>query len=241
MFRKKSFSAVILAGGSSTRMGGVSKQQIKICGVPAVVHTLRAFENCPECREIVVVSIADECKLYRAYAEEYGLKKLKKTVFGGATRQESAFIGQKNVDASADYIAIHDAARCLITPEEISRVFREAVKYKCATACRRATDTVKLADKNNKTRTSGQPRREELFCMQTPQIFLADLYRAAAYTAAEEGFTATDDCSLLERAGFGCRLVECSPANIKITTPEDLIIAEALMKEREKTAEKKGE
>ena len=234
LFAKKRFSAVILAGGSSSRMGGVSKQHQRLLGTPVAIYTLRAFESCSECEEIIVVSKADECPLFEEYRSEYGLKKLKTVLPGGKTRQESAFIGMKAIGEKISYIAIHDAARCLITPQQIGKVFTAATRTDAATAACPATDTVKFVSSAMKTETEGQPDRSKLWNMQTPQIFYADLYRAAAYTAAEKGFAATDDCSLLENVGFGCTVVDCGRENIKITTPIDLVLAEAILKARQK-------
>ena len=227
---KKSFSAVILAGGSSTRMGGISKQQALLEGIPVVVRSMLAFENCSFCDEILVVSKEDECSLYPEYAAKYGIKKFSRAIRGGATRQESSFVGMCNVSQNTVYIAFHDAARCLITPKEIESVFLCAFRHRCATACTEVTDTVKLVDRQGKTQTDGQPKRTQLRSMQTPQIFYADLYRAAAYAAKRDNFIATDDCSLLEHAGFGCKCVPCSRTNLKITTVEDLVLARALLR-----------
>ena len=234
LFAKKKFTAVILAGGSSTRMGGLSKQHQRLLGLPVAIHTVKAFESSRFCNEIIIVSKADECPLFESYRKEYGLQKVSKILSGGTSRQESAFIGMKALSEDCSYIAIHDAARCLITTEQIDSVFLAAYRTDAATAACPATDTVKFVGKNGKTETNGQPDRSKLFNMQTPQIFYADLYRAAAYTAKEQGFTATDDCSLLENVGFGCLTVDCGRENIKITTPVDLIIAEAILKERAK-------
>lgn len=234
LFAKKRFSAVILAGGSSTRMGGVSKQHQRLLGTPVAVYTIRAFEACPSCCEIIVVSKADECPLFEEYKKEYGFSKPFKVFPGGATRQESAFIGMKAVAHDSSFIAIHDAARCLIWPDQIEAVFSAAYKTDAATAACPATDTVKFVSSEKKTETTGQPDRSKLWNMQTPQIFYTDLYRAAAYTAREDHFSATDDCSLLEHVGFGCTVVDCGRDNLKITTPIDLIMAEAILKERAK-------
>ena len=234
LFAKKQFSAVVLAGGSSSRMGGISKQHQRLLGTPVAVYTLRSFEHCPECTEIIVVSKADECPLFEEYRTEYGFSKLKCVLPGGKSRQESAFIGMKAIDEKSSYIAIHDAARCLITSEQISKVFAAAYRTDAATAACPATDTVKFVSSSMKTETEGQPDRSRLWNMQTPQIFYADLYRAAAYTAAEKSFAATDDCSLLESVGFGCTVVDCGRENIKITTPIDLVLAEAILSARQK-------
>ena len=227
----KRFSAVILAGGISSRMGGISKQQSLLLGLPVIVYTLQAFERAPSCAEILVVSREDECKLYEDYKTRYGISKLKGAVPGGSTRQESAFIGMEHLP-DADYLAFHDAARCLITPENIENVFKAAKKYKSAAACTAASDTIKLVDFSGKTVPDKQTDRSRLRCMQTPQIFYGDLYRAAAYTAKEDGFVGTDDCALLEHVGFGVKTVDCGRENLKITTPVDLLFAEALLRQR---------
>lgn len=233
MIGKKTFAAVILAGGSSTRMKGQSKQQALLCGLPVAVRSMRAFEEAEHCREIVVSAKEDELSLYEGYAKEYGITKFKCAVVGGATRQESAAKGLAAISEEPPYVAFHDAARCLILPSDIERVFAVAVRRKSASACAPCTDTVKLTDGKGRTLTSGQPDRSLLVSMQTPQIFYADLYRAAAHAAAIDGFVGTDDCSLTEHAGFGCALVDCGKTNIKITYPEDLAIAEAILRLRE--------
>ena len=230
---RNTFTAVILAGGSSQRMNGVSKQQEKLLGKPAVVYSLEAFERTPACAEIVVVARKEELSLYEEYRKVYRITKLKKAVAGGETRQESAFNGMRAVADDIPYIAVHDAARCLVTPELITEVVRAAVRNKCASAAVKATDTVKVTGKNGKTLTEGQPDRSKLVYMQTPQIFCADLYKAAAYLAKRDGFTGTDDASLLERAGFGVKTILAKENNMKITSPIDLTIAEAILKSRQ--------
>lgn len=227
----KRFSAVILAGGMSSRMGGISKQQSLLVGLPVIVYTLRAFERAPSCAEILIVSREDECKLYEDYKTRYGIAKLKGAVPGGATRQESAFIGMENLP-DAEYLAFHDAARCLVTSEDVENVFKAAKKYKSAAACTAATDTVKTVDSSGKTIPDKQTDRSRLRCMQTPQIFYGDLYRAAAYTAKKDGYLGTDDCALLEHVGFGVKTVDCGKENLKITTPVDLLIAETILRRR---------
>ena len=128
-------------------------------------------------------------------------------------------------------MAIADGARCLITPENITAVCRAAYKYKAATAAHRSTDTVKVADKNGFIESTAD--RDTIWLAQTPQVFKTKLYRAAAYTALKKGVEATDDNSLVENIKHAIRLVECGTQNIKVTTIDDLIIAEAILKQRE--------
>ena len=224
-------SAIIAAGGSSTRLGGdVTKQMMTICGLPVIVHTLLAFENCPRISEIVVVAKEDEVDRYADFAREHGITKFKVAVKGGSTRQESVLNGFNATNEKADFVAIHDGARCLITPEEIDKVLLAAYKYGAATASVSAFDTVKLAD--SKGFISETVDRTKVRLAQTPQVFGRTLYCAAAYTAREEGFEATDDCMLCERINQKIKLVECSRENIKITTAQDIKTAERILSGR---------
>ena len=147
-------------------------------------------------------------------------------------RQESARHGSDAVDAKAKYVAIHDAARCLITDEMIARVCHSAFisRDRGAILAIKATDTVKIADKN--AFIDSTPERKLLWQAQTPQVFPLNAYRAAAYIARDEDFEGTDDASLLEHIKFPVKLVEGSRENIKVTEPIDICIAEAILKTR---------
>ena len=226
---KKFTSAIIVAGGSSLRMAGdETKQMMQICGIPVVVRSLLAFQNCSRINEIIVSAKEDEIDIYENFKEQYGISKLTKVVSGGATRQESALRGFDAISDKADFVAIHDAARCLIKPEEIENILDAAIKYGAASASVSVSDTVKIVDKNG----FAERTEDRVFVKlaQTPQIFLKNLYCAAAYTAKEEGFSATDDNMLVERIGYKIKMVECSKSNIKITYPDDVIMAEMIIK-----------
>ncbi len=224
-------SAVIAAGGSSTRLGGdTTKQMMTVASLPVIVHTLLAFERCQRISEIIVVAREDEVPLYRGFAEKYGITKFKRAVKGGNTRQESVLNGFNASYEKADFVAIHDGARCLITPEEIERVLLAAFKHGAASACVSPFDTVKLVD--SKGFISETVDRSRVRLAQTPQVFGRTLYCAAAYTAKEVGFEATDDCMLCERINQKVKLVECSRDNLKITTAEDIKTAEKILTER---------
>lgn len=230
-------SAVILAGGSGSRVGaGVPKQQISVCGKPLVVHSILAFERCPVVREIIVAAREDEIPLYDGWKKEYGLTKLVRTVAGGATRQASAKRGFDAISEKADYVMIHDGARALVTPEMITDVLTEAVLHGAAIAASRATDTVKFAEHATVEQTLD---RNCVWLAQTPQAFRDELYRAAIYTAEKNGFTGTDDASLVEEIGHTVYLVDCGQENFKVTYPSDIERAERLLaaREREKTCE----
>lgn len=239
--RKPDFtSAVIVAGGSSTRMGaGISKQLLEIDKIPVVVRTLLAFEETPEIDEIIVVAKESELELYKEFKTKYKISKLKQAVIGGCSRQESVKNGFELISDKSKYVAIHDGARCLITKEEISRVCQAAYTYNAATAASRATDTIKTATSTGFIDKTVD--RSTVWHAQTPQIFGADLYRAALAVATRDKLEVTDDCSLVEHIEHPIKLVECSSCNVKITTPEDVWRAKAIIRQRNKAATKSEE
>lgn len=224
-------SAVIAAAGSSTRMGGdTTKQFLELGGLPIVARTLQAYEAASCIHEIIVVAKEDEIPLYDGFKERYGITKLTKVVAGGETRQDSARLGSDEVDPRAKFIAVADAARCLITPEEIDKVCHAAYQWEAATAATRCSDTVKIADKSLFIEST--PDRASVWMAQTPQVFKTNLYRAAAYVCRDEGVVVTDDNQMCEHIRVPVKLVECSKENVKITHPSDLIYAQAVLKQR---------
>lgn len=224
-------SAIIAAAGLSERFGGsVTKQMTELCGLPVLVHTLKAYEQADCIHEIVIVARHDEIAFWERACVEHSISKVTCIVAGGHTRQESVLKGFEAINKKSKFVAIADGARCLITPEQISDVCRAAYKYKAATAAHRSTDTVKIAD--SKGFIDKTADRDSIWLAQTPQAFKVKLYRAAAYSALKEGFTATDDNSLVEFVGHPVRLVECGSQNIKITTYEDMAVAEGVLTNR---------
>ena len=224
-------SAVILAAGSGTRMGAtVTKQWLTLEGEPIFVHSLRAFDRCKKIKEIILCVKKDELPLYDGIAKKYGIKKLTAVVAGGGTRAESAFIGFKRISDKSTHVAIHDAARCLITDDMIRRVISSAITYGAAAAACKATDTVKLCNDNGIVLST--PDRSGAWLVQTPQIFETEIYRASAYVAIRDKITVTDDCSLAENAGFAVKMVDCGKENLKITEPVDMYFAEAILSKR---------
>lgn len=224
-------SAIILAAGSGTRMGGsVTKQWLDIGGIPAVVRSLLAFDACKSVKEIILCVKRDELQRYEGLAKKYNIRKIRKTVVGKETRQLSALEGFKNVSEKATFVAVHDAARCLITPEMIEKTVRAAVMNGSAAAACKATDTVKLV--NSRLLVTATPERDTVWLASTPQIFETEIYRASAYVALRDKIAVTDDASMAEHAGFAVKLVDIGKENIKITTPEDVFLAEAILKMR---------
>lgn len=225
-------SAVIVAGGSGSRMGNMprTKQLTEIGGIPVIVRTLLAFQSCTQVDEIIVAARKDELSLYEDFKKKYGITKLVHAVAGGDTRRESVLNGISVISGDSEYVAIHDGARCLITPDMILSVLKKACACGAAAAAERMTDTVKRCDENGFITDTLD--RADLWRAQTPQAFKTSLYLASAYTAEAEGFEATDDCMLAEHLGFKVGLVDCGRENMKITTREDLIIAKAILDSR---------
>ncbi len=220
-------AAIVVAGGSSSRMGdGVSKQLLKLRGVPVVVHTLLAFEKAKSVDEILVAAKKDELPLYEEFAKTFHITKFKKAVVGGETRQDSVKNAFAAISEKTDFVSIHDGARCLITPEEIDRVNAAAYASGAAAAAIRAEETVKSEKSGLIEKTLD---RDHIWLARTPQAFGVNIYRTALAIAARDHVTVTDDCALVENIDYRIRLVECSKQNIKITTAEDTLLAAAIL------------
>jgi 2-C-methyl-D-erythritol 4-phosphate cytidylyltransferase len=219
--------AIIAAAGRGERMGGGRAKQFReISGTPIIIHTLRRFEHCASIAEVVgVVPAGGEGELL-ALAEAHGLRKLQRVVSGGETRTASIRRGLQSVAASAAVVAVHDAVRPFVTPEEIDRVVGEAARHGAAILALRAVDTIKEADGGRVARTL---ERERLWHAQTPQCFAYGLLRRAHERAEALGLEATDDSALVESLGEPVRLVEGHARNIKITTRQDFALAEILV------------
>lgn len=225
-------SAIILAAGKSERMKevGTPKQMIELNGIPVVVHSLLAFEKSSNVNEILVVAGAEELPLYREFKKQYGITKLSLAVEGGATRAESASHGFQKVKKDAEFILIHDAARCLITTEDIDLVIKEAYRSGAAIAAKKTTDTLKKADDNGFITETVD--RAMMWQAQTPQVFKKNMYEVALALAKSTDISITDDAMLVEQAGFHVKLVACKSENMKITTKQDLEIARLLMERK---------
>ncbi len=216
-------AAVIVAAGNSTRMG-MPKQFLTLGDRPVIAHTLTAFENSSVIREIVLVARAEDSPALRDIAQKYGITKLKAIVCGGAERQDSVANGVAACSGDVAYFAIHDGARPLITPALIASVVEAAQRDGAAALAVRVKDTIKIADENGWVQST--PDRARLWSVQTPQVFERTLYENALEHARTAGLAVTDDCQLVEAAGYPVRLIEGAYTNLKITTPEDIHIAE---------------
>ncbi len=208
-------------------MGGEQAKQFReLCGIPVIIHTLKRFEQCQTIGETIVVVPANDVAGFLEQAEKYAIGKLARVVAGGATRVETVWRGLRAVRAAtAEIVAVHDGVRPFVTPEEIDRTVREAAEHGAAILATRAIDTIKEAAGGRVTRTL---ERARLWHAQTPQCFRYDLLRHAYQQALTEELEATDDSALVERLGATVSIVEGSARNIKITSPQDIALAEAL-------------
>ena len=223
-------SAVIAAGGKGTRMGaGENKVFLKLLGKEILLHTVEAFHNNPDIDEIVVV--AGEGEYMRVTQMLMGAnlsEKMRAVTTGGATRRESVYNGIKFT--TGDIILIHDAARCLISQAEISEAVKAAKEYGAAAVGVPCKDTLKSAGEDGFI--TGTIDREKTFLIQTPQAFRRDIIVSAHNHAEKNGIDATDDCALVEQTGGRIKIVTGRYDNIKITTPDDIEVAEKILEKR---------
>ena len=228
---KYNVAAVILAAGSGSRMNiSTTKQQLLIAGKTVLRRSLEAFQSCSGITSITVVVRDGEQDF--AMQQAFGLDKVHSIVIGGKTRAESARIGFGAIPEDSDYVAIHDAARCLITPEAISSVVNDAVKHGAASASMRAIDTVKLVD--NEGFVLDTPDRDRVMLATTPQIFKTDIYSTALNLTDSTDSAITDDNMLVERAGYKVFCTDTGKNNMKITHSDDVEYAEFILRSREK-------
>ena len=220
--------AVVPAGGTGKRMGaGTPKQFLMLDGVPLMLHSLRALERAPSVSEVVlVVPKQERTRALTEVVERYGLKKVLKVVSGGATRQESVHHGLNEVDEDAEIVVVHDAVRPFVTEDLIERSIEAARKHGGAIVAVPMKDTPKQAGADRLIQRTLD--RAELWLAQTPQTFRRALVVEAYRKAEVEHVHGTDDAALVERLGHQVGIVEGSWENIKITTPEDLVLAEAI-------------
>ena len=219
-------SAIIVAAGSSSRMGS-DKILLSLCGAPVLAHTLAAFEQCEQIGEIIVVTKREMLPAVRALAAKYSIHKLSAVVEGGATRSQSVRQGILVSDARFPLLCIHDGARPLVTQRVIVQALACAQQIGCATAVVPLKDTVKRAHNGLVIET---PDRAALFSVQTPQVFRRSIYLDCCERAGE--FCYSDDCMLAEQYGYPVALSEGDYENIKLTTPEDILIAKAFLTRR---------
>lgn len=219
-------SAIIVAAGGSRRMG-FDKLSALICGSPVLKHSIQAFSDCPEVGEIIVVTAKDRID----WIESFGCDKVVKIVAGGAERHESVWNGLKQVSSNFDLIAIHDGARPLVNSDLIEQCARAAHQYGAATLANRVVDTLKRSSKTDTGYVvAGAVDRDEVWAMQTPQIFNYQIIMSAYEQVVSNQELVTDEVSAVQKLGHPVQLVENSDCNLKITFPSDLQVVETLKK-----------
>ena len=223
-------SAIIVAGGNSRRMG-FDKLFALLGDKPVIAHTLDAFERAECVEEIILIGNADRLGEFENLVSASAAKKVRQVAAGGAQRQDSVRAGLNLVDPRAAYVAVHDAARPLITPEQIGTVFEACRQHGAAALAEPVTDTLKRADENRVV--NGAVERKGLYAMQTPQIFSRDLLVKAYEAVAAKNLSVTDEVSAVELLGAKVLLVPHDEFNLKITYPRDLLLAQSYLTRRQ--------
>ena len=226
-------SAVILAAGNSTRMGK-DKAVLSLGGIPVLIRSIQAFQKHELVDEIIVVTREDAVQDIADLCAAWQLSKVKKVMAGGSTRAESSLAGVTAVSSRAEYIAIHDGARPLVTQKVITDTLYAARDYHAAVPVIPSTDTLRSVSGGF---VGADVDRDSVIRVQTPQIFDADLIKGALTYALKKKIPLTDDSSAIRLTGFQVRTTEGDVGNIKLTTPEDLPVAEAILKDREEDPE----
>lgn len=226
-------SAIIPAAGQGRRMNApINKQYLTLKGKPILAYTLDAFEKCPLIKEIILVINKDEFKIcQQKVLKPYHYTKVQ-LVEGGSTRQQSVYAGLKAVNPKADLVMIHDGARPIIQESVIIQSIYETMEHKATVVGVPAKNTIKVINSGGFVEYT--PNRDYLVEIQTPQTFEHRLLREAHENAIQEGVEGNDDAFLVERLSHPVKIVTGHYSNIKITTPEDLIIAESIIKRLEK-------
>ncbi|ANB57094.1 2-C-methyl-D-erythritol 4-phosphate cytidylyltransferase [Anoxybacillus sp. B7M1] len=224
------YQVVIPAAGQGKRMkAGMNKLLIELQHQPVIIHTLKVFEQDDDCRGIIMVVNEAERPLFVELLKKFGIKKVISIVSGGIERQHSVYNGLQAVK-EGEIVLIHDGARPFIRLEKIHELVKEAQEHGAAIPAVPMKDTVKKVRNGMAEETV---ERSSLWAVQTPQAFRVSLVLEAHKRAQEEGYIGTDDASLVERMGKKVKIVEGDYRNIKLTTPDDLLFAEAILSLKE--------
>lgn len=226
-------SAIIVAGGSSQRMG-FDKLFVTIADEPVIAHAIRAFEGAKSVSEIIIVTREQRHDELQKIASGAGFKKIRAIVPGGERRQDSVRAGLDRIDREAKYVAVHDAARPLITRAQIELTVEQCRVHGAATLAQPVNDTLKRVDAD--LLVVGSVDRHQLYAMQTPQIFERRLIEDAYRRVYAENILVTDEVSAVERLGQKIALVLNDDFNFKITYPHDLPVADFILRDRAKNA-----
>lgn len=225
----KIVSAVIVSAGNSTRMCGINKQFLELDGVPVIAKTIMAFQKSSVIDEIIIVTRECDIEEVSKLTKKYGFNKVINIVTGGETRQLSVYNGVINTGNNADFVVIHDGARPLVSERVITETVKSAAEFGAAATGVKVKDTVKIVDDNDNIIDT--PDRAYMRFIQTPQVFDKKLYLDAV-NSVENSKDFTDDCKLLEAYGKTVKFIDGDYENIKITTPEDIELAESYLKRK---------
>ncbi len=220
-------AAIIVAAGAGTRMQGIDKVFSPLAGTPILLRSTQPFQDCLSVSRIIIVVGGEKEKTCRSLVSSGEWSKVTDICAGGARRQDSVSEGLKRI-GDAEWVIIHDGARPLVTVEIIERGLKAARETGAAVAAVQVKDTIKTSGEN--LFITSTPPRKNLWAIQTPQVFRADII-SEAYR--HNGDDVTDDAALVENTGRKVKIFAGSYNNIKITTPEDLVLAEMLLKQRE--------
>ncbi|MGD0917271.1 MAG: 2-C-methyl-D-erythritol 4-phosphate cytidylyltransferase [Thermodesulfobacteriota bacterium] len=221
--------AVIVSAGKGHRfMKGGKKQFYLLADKPILAHTLEKFENCPQIRSILLV-VGQEDMEYclKEIIEKYQYRKISRVVPGGKQRQESVKNGIDALPKGVDIVVIHDGVRPFVTKEMIEESIRSAVRFQAVVMAMPVKETIKMVQRDGTVLKTLD--RESLWQIQTPQTFQVKVIKEAYHRATEDGFIGTDDASLVERLGVKVYVLSGSYTNIKITTPEDMMLAHLIL------------
>jgi len=220
---------LIVAAGKSVRMGPkVDKAFLSLGTKPVLAYSLMAFESCESIDGVILVVRKDRVDAARGMAQMFGCSKIKRVVAGGATRQVSVQNGLSAMPEEVAIVAVHDGARPCVTPDLIAETIKVAKRNGSGVAAVKITDTVKHVDKGYTV--SKTVDRKRLWTVQTPQTFKLDLLNDAFAAVRKKGTSVTDEASAVELTGHAVRLVPGPFSNVKITSPDDLLVAAALLK-----------
>lgn len=233
-YKRSYISVVIVAAGLGRRMkSNINKQYLLLKEKPIVAYTIDKFENNTYIDEIILVAKDDEKEYCRInVVEKYNYKKVKAIVSGGSKRQDSVYNGLKLCNDKTKIVLIHDGVRPFVKNEEINKIIEETSKSNACVTGVKVKDTIKIVDDKNEIIDT--PNRENLWAVHTPQGFSYKLILEAHKKSKTEGWVVTDDSMLVEKLGRKVKMIEGSYENIKITSPEDLYMAESILEEEMK-------
>ncbi|HAE91097.1 2-C-methyl-D-erythritol 4-phosphate cytidylyltransferase [Tissierella praeacuta] len=233
MYENYYVSVIIAAAGMSNRMGSkINKQFIAVGGKPILAHTIEKFERCRYIDEIILVAKEEEIEYCRKeIVKKYKFNKVANIIRGGKERQDSIYNGILALSEKTDIVLTHDGARPFVKIENIEDGIKGTIAHGACVIGVPVTDTIKVVGENKTI--DNTPQRALLWAAQTPQCFFKHILIKGYEKAIDNGFVGTDDSSIVERIGYDVKMIMGSYENIKITTPEDIILAESLFKDKE--------